>query len=176
MAHRIRKAREEDLATVGRLAGQLVRMHHAWDPERWMMPSGIEAGYARFFAGQLDDPDTVILVAEDTLGDVVGYAYAALEPRSWADLREACGKLHDVFVAAHTRRRGIGKALAREAMARLRDLGAPRAVLTSAWQNQEAHALFRSLGFRETMLEMAKELDPDAEKRAKNRAEKDPEN
>ena len=158
MAYRIRNAREEDLAKVGQLAGQLVRMHHAWDPQRWMMPSGVEEGYARFFASQLDDPDTVILVAENHLGEVVGYAYAALEPRSWADLREACGKLHDVFVAPHELRQGMGKALSRETMARLRDLGAPRVVLTSAWQNQEAHALFRSLGFRETMLEMAKEL------------------
>ena len=144
---------------VGQLAGQLVRMHHAWDPLRWMMPAGVEEGYARFFASQLDDPDTVILVAEDALGEVAGYAYAALEPRSWADLREACGKLHDVFVAPPVRRKGIGKRLAREAMARLRDLGAPRVVLTSAWQNQAAHALFRSLGFRETMIEMAKEMD-----------------
>ena len=156
---RIRNAREEDLAVVGQLAGQLVRMHHAWDPLRWMLPAGVEEGYARFFASQLDDPDTVILVAENALGEVVGYAYAALEARSWADLREACGKLHDVFVAPPARRKGIGKRLAREAMARLRDLGAHRVVLTSAWQNQDAHALFRSLGFRETMIEMAKEMD-----------------
>src|ERR1017187_7520295 len=162
MGHRIRNAREEDLAKVGRLAGQLVRMHHAWDAQRWMLPSGVEEGYARFFAGQLDDPDTVILVAEDSLGEVVGYAYAALEPRSWADLREACGKLHDAFVVARARPQGIGKALAREALARLRDLGTPRVVLTWAWQNQEAHAIFRSLGFRETMIEMAKELDRSA--------------
>ena len=158
----IRNAHEEDLPAVGQLAGQLVRMHHTWDAQRWMMPSGVEEGYARFFAGQLDDPDTVILVAEDSLGEVVGYAYAALEPRSWADLREACGKLHDLFVVTRARRQGIGKALTREAMARLRDLGAPRVVLTSAWQNQEAHALFRSLGFRETMIEMARELDQGA--------------
>jgi ribosomal protein S18 acetylase RimI-like enzyme len=158
----IRNAHEDDLPAVGQLAGQLVRMHHTWDAQRWMMPSGVEEGYARFFAGQLDDPDTVILVAEDSLGEVVGYAYAALEPRSWADLREACGKLHDLFVVTRARRQGIGKALTREAMARLRDLGAPRVVLTSAWQNQEAHALFRSLGFRETMIEMARELDQGA--------------
>jgi ribosomal protein S18 acetylase RimI-like enzyme len=158
MTHRIRKAREEDLATIGRLAGQLVRMHHAWDPLRWMMPEGIEEGYARFFASQIDNLDAVLLVAENDLGEVVGYVYAALEPRSWADLREACGKLHDLFVATHARRQGIGKALTLEAMARLRDLGAPRAVLTSAWQNREAHTLLRSLGFRETMLEMAREL------------------
>jgi len=161
MVHTIRNASELDLTKVGQLAGELVRMHHAWDPLRWMMPDGVEQGYARFFAGQLDDPDTVILVAEDRAGEVVGYAYAALEPRSWADLRDACGKLHDVFVAPHARRRGVGRALAKESIARLRDLGAPRVVLTSAWQNQEAHALFRSLGFRETMIEMAKEVEAD---------------
>lgn len=163
MVYRIRNVRAEDLATVGQLAGQLVRLHHAWDPLRWMLPGGVEQGYARFFASQLDDPDTVIVVAEETLGEVVGYGYAALEPRSWADLRDACGKLHDVFVAGPFRRQGIGKALAQEAMARLRDLGIPRVVLTSAWQNQEAHALFRSLGFRETMIEMTKELGQDGQ-------------
>jgi GNAT superfamily N-acetyltransferase len=164
MSHRIRNAREADLTAIGSQAGRLVRMHHAWDPLRWMMPDGVEAGYARFFASQLDDPDTIILVAEDAQGDVVGYAYAALEPRSWADLREACGKLHDVFVVDRERRHGVGKALVREAMARLRDLGAPRVVLTSAWQNSEAQALFRSLGFRETMVEMARELDTDTKR------------
>ena len=158
MTHRLRNAREADLPTIGKLAGQLVRMHHAWDPLRWMLPEGIEEGYARFFASQLDNPDVVLIVAENELGEVIGYAYAALEPRNWADLREACGKLHDLFVASQARRQGIGKALTRETLARLRDLGAPRAVLTSAWQNQEAHALARSLGFRETMIEMAKEL------------------
>jgi len=161
MSYRLRIAREEDLPSISSLAGQLVRMHHAWDPLRWMMPEGVEQGYARFFASQLDSPDVVLLVAENGLGEVIAYVYAAIEPRSWADLRDACGKLHDLFVASHARRQGIGKALTREAMARLRDLGAPRAVLTSAWQNQEAHALFRSLGFRETMIEMAKELDAD---------------
>jgi GNAT superfamily N-acetyltransferase len=158
MSHRLRNAREQDLAVIGKLAGQLVRMHHAWDPLRWMLPEEIEKGYARFFRSQLDNPDVVLLVAENGLGEVVAYVYAALEPRSWADLREACGKLHDLFVGDHARRQGIGKALTLEAMARLRDLGAPRAVLTSAWQNKEAHVLFRSLGFRETMLEMAREL------------------
>lgn len=160
MVHTIRNACELDLDRVGHLAGQLVRMHHAWDPLRWMMPEGVERGYARFFASQLDDPDTVILVAEDRSGEVIGYAYAALEPRSWADLRDACGKLHDLFVLPSARRQGIGTALAQAALARLRDLGVPRVVLTSAWQNQEAHALFRALGFRETMIEMARECAP----------------
>lgn len=159
MLYRIRSARQDDLAVVGQMAGQLVRMHHAWDPLRWMMPDDVEAGYARFFASQLDAPDTIILVAEDAQAELVGYAYAGLEPRSWAALRDACGMLHDVFVVDRARRQGIGRALALEAMARLRDLGAPRVVLMSASQNHDAHGLFRSLGFRETMVEMARELD-----------------
>lgn len=172
MVHSIRVAEELDLPAVGRLAGELVRMHYAWDPLRWMMPDEVERGYARFFASRLDEPDTIILVAQEGPDDafgapagiggrsVVGYAYAALEPRSWADLRDACGKLHDLFVLPSARRQGIGTALAQAALARLRDLGVPRVVLTSAWQNQEAHALFRALGFRETMIEMARECAP----------------
>src|SRR5476651_2479297 len=42
----------------------------------------IEAGYARFFSGELSNPDTLILAAELN-GSVVGYAYARLEPRDW---------------------------------------------------------------------------------------------
>jgi len=34
----------------------------------------------------------------------------------------------------------------------------PRAALSSAWQNRDAPALLRGLGFRETTLEMAREL------------------
>ena len=51
-----------------------------------------------------------ILVAAD--GDeVVGYVYAALEPHSWKELRDAAGFIHDVAVAEGHRGRGIGSLL-----------------------------------------------------------------
>jgi GNAT superfamily N-acetyltransferase len=159
MSFRVRDATPEDLPAVGQLAGQLVRMHHAYDPSRWMLVDGVEAGYARFFASQLGARETVILVAENEQnGDIVGYAYAGLEDRNWAELRDACARLHDVFVIERVRRQGLAGRMLRECIERLTALGAPLAVTTTAFQNEGSQALLRSLGFRPAALEMARDL------------------
>lgn len=159
MPFRVRDATLEDLPAVGQLAGQLVRMHHAYDPARWMLVDGVEAGYARYFASQLGDRGTIVLVAEDEdNGEIVGYAYASLEERNWAELRDACGRLHDAFVVERARRHGLARRMLQECMRRLIALGAPLAVTTTAWQNNISQALLRSLGFRPAVIEMAYDL------------------
>jgi ribosomal protein S18 acetylase RimI-like enzyme len=159
MSFRIRDARQEDLQAVGQLAGQLVRMHHAFDPLRWMLIDGVEAGYARYFASQLGNPGTIILVAEDeATGEIVGYTFVGLEERNWADLRDACARLHDVFIAAHARRQGLARSMLVECLRRLTALGTPLAVTTIAWQNEISQALLRSIGFRPVAIEMAMDL------------------
>jgi GNAT superfamily N-acetyltransferase len=159
MSFRVRDATQEDLPAVGQLAGQLVRMHHAYDPARWMLVEGVETGYARFFASQLGTRETIILVAEDEEnGEIVGYAYAGLEDRNWAELRDACARLHDAFVVERVRRQGLARRMLRECIERLTALGAPMAVTTAAFQNEVSQALLRSLGFRPASLEMAMDL------------------
>jgi len=147
-----------DLPAVGVLAGRLVRAHHDYDPQRFMKPVDPERGYARWFATQLEENDTILLVAEDDEG-IVGYVYARMEPRSYNDLLDACTKLHDIYVDERVRRRGVGEALLRETFRRAKEKGAPRVVLLTASQNEGAHRLFRRVGFRTTMLEMTCELD-----------------
>jgi hypothetical protein len=39
-----------DLDVVAKLAGHLVRMHHCFDPQRFLQLADPEAGYARYFA------------------------------------------------------------------------------------------------------------------------------
>lgn len=159
-----------DLPAVGRLAAGLVALHHAFDPRRFMHLPHAEAGYARYFASQLDGDDVVLLVAErdgEPDGErVIGYAYGRLEPRSYDELREACGKLHDVFVAEEARVRGVGHALVLEAIARLEAMGAPRVLLLTAAQNLAAQKLFAKLGFHTTMLEMTHEREASADEDA----------
>ena len=152
----VRPAAHADLGATARLAGKLVRMHHAFDAQRFMLLENVEAGYERFFASQLASPDAVILVA-DRAGTIVGYAYGALEGRNWNNLLEACGAIHDVFVDAEARRHGVAGALVTEMLRRLEALGAPRVVLHTAWANESAQGLFAALGFRRTMLEMTRE-------------------
>jgi ribosomal protein S18 acetylase RimI-like enzyme len=170
---RIRTARPTDLPRVSQLAAELVRQHHALDAARFMLVESIAEGYQRFFTTELRRPGALILVAEEAVADappdsdgpeteILGYAYATLEPRNWNDLLDEAGKLNDLFVAAGARRRGVGGALARAVLTELEARGAPRVVLMTAWKNPDAHVFFESLGFRRTMLEMTVEVSPAA--------------
>jgi GNAT superfamily N-acetyltransferase len=155
----VRRATQGDLPALGRLGAALVRLHHDFDPQRFMMPArDLEAGYSWFLGTQLKEDDVAVFVAERD-GAVVGYLYAALEPLSWQELREACGVIHDVLVAADARRNGIAGALVEAACDWMRSRGAPRVVLGTAEKNAPAQQLFARLGFRRTMIEMTRELD-----------------
>jgi GNAT superfamily N-acetyltransferase len=154
----IRRAEARDLEALGQLGAALMRVHYAFDPLRFLAAGGgAEAGYAHFLGSQLDDPESIVLVAEDQ-GQIVGYTYAAIEPLSWKDLRAECGFIHDILVSDTARRGGVGQALLNAAIDWLREQGMPRVVLGTAAQNEAAKRLFESRGFRATMIEMTLEL------------------
>ena len=154
----IRPATPADMPAVGRLGAQLVAQHHAFDPQRFIAGGeDVAEGYAWFLGTQLGEAGVVILVAERE-GEIVGYAYAALEPHDWKALREAAGFVHDVVVDESARRQGIATRLVEAACTWLRDHGAPRVLLGSAARNTAAQALFEKMGFRRTMVEMTREL------------------
>ncbi|MEP7121795.1 MAG: GNAT family N-acetyltransferase [Byssovorax sp.] len=156
----VRPATRDDLPAVARLAALLVRLHHAFDPQRFLCMEPLEPGYARFLGGELADDDAVVLVAvlaREGREQIVGYAYGRLEPRDWNELLDACGKIHDVFVDEPARGHGAATALVEAIVARLEAKGAPRVVLLSATPNVAAQRLFARLGFRSTMVEMTRE-------------------
>ena len=158
----VRPARPEDLPAAARHAAALVRQHHGYDPHRFMCIEPLEEGYELFLRTQVDRDGVVLLVAVSVRGadeTVVGYLLGSLEERNWSDLRDACGKIHDVYVDESVRGRGVATVLVREAVARLEGMGAPRVVLMAAWRNERARRLFYGLGFRPTMLEMTREAD-----------------
>jgi ribosomal protein S18 acetylase RimI-like enzyme len=154
----IRRATREDIPSLGRLGAMLLRTHYEFDHDRFMAPGDqTEAGYGWFLGTQMRDADAVVMVAERERR-VLGYVYAALEPQSWKELREAAGFIHDVAVDEDGRRTGAGTALIEAAVAWLRERGAPRVMLWTAERNGEAQRLFVRLGFRRTMIEMTREL------------------
>lgn len=163
--HRVRAATSADTEALGELAAEMVHFHQALDPERYMrIPEPIAPGYGRFLARMCEDPAAVVLVSTEERVDgaddhITGYIYGHMEPASYNELLDACAKLHDLFVVASARRRGIGRALVTEAIARLEGMGAPRILLLSAWQNSKAQSLFTALGFRKTMVEMTRECN-----------------
>jgi GNAT superfamily N-acetyltransferase len=154
----IRKAERHDLDSLGRLGAMLMRTHYAFDPHRFLEAgAGAERGYAAFLGSVLDSPDDRVFVADDD-GTITGYVYVALEPLSWKELRGPAGFIHDVAVTEEARRTGVATQLMEAAVAWLRERGAPRVILWTAAPNEAARTLFAGLGFRETMVEMTREL------------------
>jgi len=159
----IRPGTEGDAAELGRMAAAMVRMHHAFDAQRFLLIEGrdgrtLEQGYGGWLVRESQNPKAMVLVAE-TDSKVVGYAYATLEERNWMMLLDACGALQDIWVDESARRSGVAKMLIEEMCARFRAMGAPRVVLSTAAKNEGAQKFFEAMGFRRTMIEMTRELE-----------------
>jgi len=154
----IRRATRRDLPDLGRMGAQLMRVHYAFDPKRFLNPGrNPESGYAHFLGTQLDAEDAVVFVAERD-GRPVGYVFVGIEPLSWKELRDVAGFVHDIVVEETERRSGVATALMEAAAAWVRERGVPRLMLGTAAVNEPAQRLFERLGFRRTMIEMTKEL------------------
>ncbi len=95
----------------------------------------------------VSSPATILLVARDSEqgGQIVGTLTLALFRiptglRAW---------IEDVVVDTGSRRKGIGEALCRAAIARAAEAGARTVDLTSRPSREEANRLYRRLGFAE---------------------------
>ena len=86
----VRTATPSDLPALGRMAAALVRMHHAFDRERFFIVEPIEEGYARWLGKVLEHEDDVLVVACEG-AEVIGYAYGGLQERNWMALLDARG-------------------------------------------------------------------------------------
>ena len=157
----IERAASADLPGAAHFAAELVRQHHAVDPERFLLVDAIEPGYLAWFRGELERPHAVILVAKragelSKPAELLGYAYGSLEGRDWNLLLDEHGAIHDLFVAEGARRTGLGRALLERLVAELEGMGALRIVLSTMVSNTSAQRLFSAAGFRPTMLEMTR--------------------
>jgi ribosomal protein S18 acetylase RimI-like enzyme len=154
----IRRARPDDAPTLGKLGALLVRTHFDFDPKRFLpLTPQTEERYGAFLSSQLDDPDTVVLVAEGE-GHVLGYTYATVEGYDYMSLRGPAGVLNDIVVDPSYRGRGIGRMLLEATIDELKARTVPRVVLSTAEQNEAAQHLFERSGFRRTMVEMTREV------------------
>src|SRR5581483_11746782 len=73
----VRPATQADLGTVARYAAELVRLHHGYDPQRFMLNEPVEEGYRWWLGRELSNPEAIVLVALRE-GALVGYAYGRL--------------------------------------------------------------------------------------------------
>ncbi len=102
------------------------------------------ADVTAYLRGHLEAGTSTILVA-DLDDELVGFAQ--LYP-TWESLSlTSRWILYDLYVAAHARRRGVGRALVLAALDHARASGAGSVSLDTARGNAPAQALYASLGF-----------------------------
>ncbi len=155
----IRPATRADLSVIGRLGAMLVDEHYHFDKLRFIPASGrTAAGYSSYLGSQLENPEVIVLVAEQA-GRTVGYTYSGLEGIDYMSLRGPAGVLYDIIVEPESRGQGVGGRLLDATIAALKSRGAPRVVLSTAERNEAGQRLFQRAGFRRTMIEMTRELD-----------------
>jgi ribosomal protein S18 acetylase RimI-like enzyme len=145
---------------LARSGARLARAHHRMDPARFFLPEEpIEDGYAWWLGKELVNPRAVVLVAVRR-GRAVGYAYGRIEKRDWNSLRERCAIGVDLWVEPRARRAGIGRRLVEALAERFAARGEPRMIIQVAAGNARALRAFAGMGFRETVVELARELGP----------------
>jgi ribosomal protein S18 acetylase RimI-like enzyme len=157
--YEIRRATLAELPACAGYAGQLVRMHYAWDPARYLLVEGVEKGYLRYFQSEHENPDVVIAVCvHAAAAEVVGYSYAKYEGRDWNALLDEAGWIHDIYVTDAHRRSAVASLLLAYTERELHKRGARRVVLQVAAQNSAGKATFERAGFRPTLAEYTKNL------------------
>jgi mycothiol synthase len=120
-----------------------------WSPSRVTMEA-----YRRLRAAPDYDPN-LDLVAVNGAGELGAYCICWYDPGSRSGLFEPVGTAE-----AH-RRRGLGRAVMEEGLARLTALGAKDALVTSEGRNDASRLLYESVGFRTVGIERLYEAKTD---------------
>lgn len=153
----VRPAIAGDREALGRLAGELVRLHASWNSRRFLLIENVEAGYGEWLSKEARSKSALVLVAERG-SEILGYAYARFESHDWNALLGAHAALHDIFVDLAGRGTGTAQALLEGVRLECARRKVPRIVLHTAVQNEPGQKLFTKVGFEPTMIEMTWEL------------------
>ena len=163
MTLQVRAATDDDLDALAAMGAALAKLHQGWDAQRFSSKStdDVEDGYRWWFSKEIQRKGVCFRVAvdddsDDDSDDLAGYIYGCKEGRDWNRLLDPHVEIVDVYVRHDRRHHGVGKALIESFCAWAEKKKAGPVVLSTAAKNAEAQALFASLGFRPTMIEMTR--------------------
>ena len=125
----------------------------------WPEGRAIVDRYVKYLEDQSAAYDGCILLAEDG-GDIVGFmSVVASTQADSPDDPATFAWIHDVFVKATHRRRGLARRLMAEAESFARAHGARQLRLGVLSSNASARALYQDLGYRDYVDVLLKRLD-----------------
>ncbi|HEX9236094.1 MAG TPA: GNAT family N-acetyltransferase [Actinomycetota bacterium] len=153
---RVRPAGEEDIPEAGALFELLDRFQSEWRVFT-ARPTLRKEAEARYRAA-LEDPDALLIVAEEDSGRLVGMAFGRVEPISSIS-DERVLDVSNVVVVPTRRRGGVARRLLAFAAEFGRERGALRASVKTYADNTAAMAFWRSVGFAPRWVQMTASID-----------------
>jgi aminoglycoside 6'-N-acetyltransferase I len=118
-------------------------------------PDGSEAEHRQeidaFFAGSAKEP-LAVLLAEDSLGHVIGFAELSIRPTAEGCQSQGVAYLEGLYVVPEARRRGAARAMTAVAERWARNEGCSELASDALMTNDASAAAHRNLGFIEVGL------------------------
>lgn len=149
----VRSATPTDIPAILPMVERICAMHQSMDRTKYDFVPDIVEKYRHWLPQRAADSRSVLCIAEDDLG-IVGFLVGTIEPEIPIYHIKEFGFIHDLWVEPRARRRGIGTALARQAISRFKSMGVSQVRLDTATANEGARRLFAGCGFRPAATEM----------------------
>ncbi len=160
----IRPATASDVPAVLPMVQAVCDYHRTLEPERYGFVADVTVRYTSWLSDRAADPASVFLVAEDTgTESLVGFIVGETLDEIPIFTVKRYGFLHDLWVEPSCRRRGVGRQLVAEAVARFAAKGVPQVRGDTAWANTASRSMLAHLGFAPTTVQVLKpigRLDP----------------
>ena len=142
----IRAARRGDIPSLLLLWEQMMKENAALDDRLEIHPRAKEH-WATPLQTWLQDPDHIVVVAEEAGRLVVGYAAGSIVPSPNWEADTKLGEVSDCFVVGPRRRRGIARRLVGRILDQLFEKGVSQMRLQAAARNESSVAFWRSIGW-----------------------------
>ncbi len=150
----IRSAVQSDCTKIRPLQKEIADLHHAGRPDLFQT----EARYytEEAFAGIIGAPGHFVFMAENEMGEVVGYTFAwIIDYKNHSTYKPfLCFYIDDICVLESHRRRGIGRMLFEKCKAQAEECGCKMMDLGVWGFNREAIAFYESMGMKERLRKM----------------------
>lgn len=158
----VRAATTSDVPAILPLVQAVCDYHRTLDPQRFGFLPDVAARYASWLPQRVADADSTVLVAFESdspgtplVGFLVGEVLDSIPVYDVARF----GFIHDLFVLPTHRGRGLGRALVERAANDFRRMGMTQVRGETASANDNARALLRSMGWRESVREVLLTLE-----------------
>jgi ribosomal protein S18 acetylase RimI-like enzyme len=142
----IRPARRGDIPSLVLLWAAMMEENARHDARLSAHPHGKEH-MADQLTAWLQDPNRLVVVAEEGGRMPIGYAAACIGPGNGWQAPATLGQITDCYVAAARRRRGVARRMAGRIKELLYERGVSRVRLQVASRNAESLAFWRAMGW-----------------------------